>query len=63
MSSFIKNQINCWFRKSLNQEKTYLRYKNYYKIFRGISARTVLCCFSMGGGNWSYNYLLENCFE
>ena len=49
--------------KTLIQSGNKITKENYYKVFKGIGARTVLSCLSMSIGNWSYNYLLENFFK
>ena len=49
--------------KTLIQSNTDINKNNFYKVYKGVSARSLICCLSMGVGNWSYNYLLENFFE
>ena len=49
--------------KTLIQSNQKINKNNYYNIFKGVTARTLICCLSMGIGNWTYNYLFENFFE
>ena len=49
--------------KTLIQSKTPITKDNWYNVFKGVTARSVICCLSMGIGNFTYNYLLENFFE